>query len=156
MHIYRVPQRDQKIFFSILLMNKRYLSVGTSLSWKMNSSKKEAVGEILNLLKFMIYKSIQKYQWLDHKKILNQKYLKMRYIHNTHLLSEGQIECIMYLWDLMTIWSTSFRMMIHWPIWKLSWVETQIDGWKLWNLRWTRCISTKCGPWLIHLRVWSQ
>ena len=132
-----------------------------SFSWKMNSSKKEVVREILNLRKFIIYKPIQKYQWLDHKKILNQKYPRMRYIHCTHLLFEVQIECVKHLYDIIlslriTILSTSFRMLIHWPIQKLSWVGTQTDSWKLWNLRWTWWIPTKCRPWLMHLRVWPQ
>ena len=86
---------------STILLNKRYLLVGMPLSWKINSSKKEAARGILNLQKFRIYKPIQKYLWLNHKKILNQKYPRMRYIHNTHLLSKGQIECIKHLWDII-------------------------------------------------------
>ena len=81
------PKKTNEYYY--YLLNKRCLLVGTSFFKKINSSKKEAVGGILNLLKFIIYNSIQKYQWLDRKKILNQKYLKMRYIHNTHLFSEG-------------------------------------------------------------------
>ena len=145
---------------STILLNKIYLLVGMPFFWKMNSSK-EAMGGILNLQKFKIYKSIQKYLWLNHKKILNQKYPRIRYIHYTHLLSEGQIECVKHLWDIILslriiILSTSFRILIHWPIRKLSWIETQTDNWKLWNLRWTWWIPTKCRPWLMHMRVWPQ
>ena len=82
---------------STTLLNKKYLLVGILFFKKINSSMKEAVGGILNLEKFKIKKSIQKYLWLDHKEILNQKYLKMRYIHNICLLSEGQIEYVKHI-----------------------------------------------------------
>ena len=77
---------EQKMFVS------RYATF-----WKKKLSKKELVGEMLNLEKFKIYIPFQKYLWLDHKVILNQKYLRIRYIHNIHLLSEGQIECVKHL-----------------------------------------------------------
>ena len=54
------PKKTNGYYFYHLL-NKICLLVGMPLFWKINSSKKEAVGGILNLLKFMIYKSIQKY-----------------------------------------------------------------------------------------------
>ena len=88
-------------------------------------------------------------------------YSLMRHNYETHLLIEGQFECLMYYSNMnlslrMTIYHTSLRMIFFWPIWKSSWVETLTDGLKLWYPNWTLCTSTKYGLWLKYLCGWPN
>ena len=81
-----LPSTEQKVFVSrhTTFLKNELIQEGSS-------------GRNIELMEGQDLQTIQKYLWLNYKKILNQKYPRMRYIHNTHLLSEGQIECIKHL-----------------------------------------------------------
>ena len=66
-------------------------------------------GRIIELKKFKTYELYHHNLWSVHKLILNQMCPLMRHNHDTHFLSEGQSECVIYHSNM----DLSLRITIH-------------------------------------------
>ena len=101
---------------STTLLDKRYFDSRYATFLKKKYPRRS--GRIIKLEKFKTYELSHNNLWSIYKLILDQMYPLMRQNYGTHLLSEGQSECIIYYSDIdlslrMTIHHTSLRMMFH-------------------------------------------
>ena len=127
----------------IVLLNKRYLLVGMSFSWKINSSRKETVGGILNLWKFRIYKSIKKLlnvcarsqSWLIHIILLGHDF-----VLNGHLYYHSYF---IYPWIIQEINKMMTHILKELKIWDMC------HWWLIFKL--LLIIGSSWGWWLIRI-----